>query len=156
MQGQVEAIMRISDTKKVLKSVKEDMMEPSKKKLVEIRTFFEPMEISLDNMNDGLREKMLVYNDKIKKEVEGKKAQIAEKVENGDIDFDQGSQKIAKVEEKVEAMPTRKMREIEIVDEAKIPKQYWKLDMVLLRKDALAGVEISGIKVVEREIIVSK
>ena len=149
-------LKKISDTKKALKSVKEKMMGPSKEKLVNIKTFFEPMEISLNNVDEGLREKMMVYNDKIKKEAEDKKAQIAEKVESGDVNSDKASQQIEKAEQKVEAMPTRKIREIEIVDEAKIPKQYWELNMVLIRKNALDGVEIPGVKVVEREIIVSK
>ena len=41
-----------------------------------------------------------------------------------------------------------------ITDEAKIPRKYLSLNMVLIRKEALAGVEIPGVKVVEiRDVV---
>ena len=149
-------LSEITGSQKIMKGLRESMTKPINEGLKRIRALFAPVEDNLKLANEELKGKMMVYNEKIRKEVEEKKAQIAEKVENGDVSFDKASQQIEKADQKVEAIPTRKMKVIEIVDEAKIPKQYWELDMVSIRRDALAGVEIPGIKVVEREIIVSK
>ena len=149
-------LCKITDTQKIVKELRESMTKPINDGLKKIREFFAPVEDNLKLANEELKSKMMVYNNKVKKEAEEDKENIVAKVENGDIDFEKGSQKIAKVDEKIESMPTRKMRVIEIIDEAKIPKQYWVLDMITIRRDALAGVQIDGVKVVEKEIIVSK
>ena len=147
---------KISYGQKALKELRESITKPAEESLRNLRALFIPIENNLKEANAELKGKMKGYNDRVKIEADIKKALITEKVESGEISFEKASKQIEKVEQKVEAMPTRKMRVIEIVDEAKIPKQYWELDMVSIRRDALAGVEISGIKVVEREIIVSK
>jgi len=72
------------------------------------------------------------------------------------LTFEKASQKIEKVSQKVEAVPIRKIREVKIINEEKVPKKYWEINMVLLRKDSLSGIDVPGTKVVEREIIVSK
>ena len=147
---------KISYGQKALKELRESITKPAEESLRNLRALFIPIENNLKEANAELKGKMKGYNDRVKIEADIKKALITEKVESGEISFEKASKQIEKVEQKVEAMPTRKMKVIEIVDEAKIPKQYWELDMVSIRRDALAGVEISGIKVVEREIIVSK
>ena len=147
---------KISYGQKALKELRESITKPAEESLRNLRALFIPIENNLKEANAELKGKMKGYNDRVKIEADIKKALITEKVESGEISFEKASKQIEKVEQKVEAMPTRKMKVIEIVDEAKIPKQYWELDMVSIRRDALAGVEIPGIKVVEREIIVSK
>lgn len=146
----------ITDNQKILKGIREEMTKPINEGLSKIRAFFSPVEDNLGIANKELKWKMSVYNEKIKIEVEQKKKQIAEKVENGDTSFKKASKQMERAEKKVEAMPTRKHRDIEIIDESKIPDKYWELNIVTLRRDALSGIEISGIKVVEREIIVSR
>ena len=151
-----ELLSKITNTQKGWKGIKESMTKPANESLRNIRAFFAPIEDNLATANKELKGKMEVYNEKVKAEAEVKKAEIAEKAESGELGFEKASKKMEKVEEKVEAMPTRRHREVEIVDETKIPQQYWELNMVALRKDALSGIEISGIKVVERDIIVSR
>jgi len=51
---------------------------------------------------------------------------------------------------------TRTNRVIKIIDKAKIPQKYFIIDMVALRRDALSGFEIPGVKVVVEKIIVGK
>jgi len=147
---------KISYGQKALKELRESITKPAEESLRNLRALFIPIENNLKEANAELKGKMKGYNDRVKIEADIKKALITEKVESGEISFEKASKQIEKVEQKVEAMPTRKMRVIEIVDEAKIPLKYWELNMVLLRKDALAGIKIEGVEVIEREIIVSK
>jgi len=149
-------LSKITGGQKGMKGLRESMTKPINEGLKRIRALFAPVEGNLKIANEGLKGKMMVYNEKIRKEVEEKKAEIAEKVENGDVNFDKASKQIERADQKVEAIPTRKIREVQVIDEAKIPKKYWALDMVLLRKDAMAGVEIPGVKVEIKEVIVSK
>jgi len=151
-----ETLSEITTSQKTIKGIREGMTKPINESLKKIRALFAPVEDNLKEANQQLKLKMSIYNEKIKKEVEEKKAEIAERVESGDIDFGKASKQIERADQKVEAIPTRKIREVQVIDEAKIPKKYWALDMVLLRKDAMAGVEIPGVKVEIKEVIVSK
>jgi len=44
-------------------------------------------------------------------------------------------------------------RDIEITDADKIPKEYWIVDEVMVRKDALAGKQIPGVKRIVKKIV---
>ena len=156
LEGAKTLLSDITGTQKVLKALRESMTQPINEGLRKIRALFSPVEDNLKETKEQLKEKMSDYNIKIKKEVEEKKAEIVAKVGRGDVDFDKASKQIERADQKVEAIPTRKIREVQVIDEAKIPKKYWALDMVLLRKDAMAGVEIPGVKVEIKEVIVSK
>jgi hypothetical protein len=155
IEGQ-ELLSKITNTQKTLKSVKEGMTRPIMEGLKKIRELFSPIEDNLDIANKSLKVKILDYNEKVKKEEAQKTEQITEKLKSGELTFEKASQKIEKVSQKVEAVPIRKIREVKIINEEKVPKKYWEINMVLLRKDSLSGIDVPGTKVVEREIIVSK
>lgn len=152
----VNLLSRITDIQKMVKEKKESITKPLNEGLRNIRDFFAPVENRLESSGKDLREKMLDYKEKVEVKVQQQKEQIAQKVESGEVGFDKGSKQMEKVDNKIRAIPTRKIREIQIMDEGKIPEKYWELNMITLRRDALAGIEIPGVKVVEREIIVSK
>jgi hypothetical protein len=102
---------------------------------------------------------MLAFNqaelDKAKVQTE----KITEKVETGKMSFEKAADKIQEitpeknVESKSGAVQFRTVKEVVIEDENKVPREYLMLDMVKIRKVALAGVEIAGVKVVEKQVV---
>jgi hypothetical protein len=152
----VQLLSKITDTQKIVKDKKESMTKPLNESLRNIREFFSPLEIQLVNANQEVKRKMLEYRNKIAEKVQERKDEIVQKVETGHIDFDKASKQIEKADNKVSSIPTRTVKQVIIVDQNKIPDKYWEINRVLLRKDALAGIDIPGIKVEEKNIIVSK
>ena len=99
---------------------------------------------------------MAIYNNKLEAETRKKEEEIVKKVEKGAVSFEAGSTKIEKLEEKKAEVPTRVVKELVIVDEGAIPKEYWVVDMVKLRRDAFSGKKIDGVNVEDKKIIVNQ
>lgn len=141
--------------KKVIKRERE-ILDPLNQAKKSIMDFFRPVKERLANIKYGLKREMGGYVEEMEKVELRKKAEIEKKVESGKMDIDKAVEKIEKIEEKKAAVITRTNRIVQITDKTKIPQKYWKIDMVPLRKDALSGFEIPGVKVVEEKIIVGK
>lgn len=150
-----DVLDRILKGKKVLKERKEEATKPLNQALKVIRGWFEPLESALLSAEQVVKQKQLEYKKSLEVKVEAKKEEIIAKVESGRLDFDKASQKIEKVEQKLEGFNTRKVKKWRVVNEDKIPDQYWQLNESLIRADAiLAGKPIEGIEVYDEEIIV--
>lgn len=153
-------LARVTATMKLVKDKKESITKPLNEALKNVRSLFAPIENILESANDLMRQKMLSYNEKIKRENAVKEAEIVKKVEQGEMTIDKASVKMEKLDAKEAGVPTRKNKVIEIVDETKVPQKYFKIDMILLRADALAadklGAIIPGVIVKEVDVIVSK
>ena len=50
-------------------------------------------------------------------------------------------------------MQFRKIQRVEIIDESLIPRKYLEVNMTAIRRDALSGVNIPGVKVVDDTIV---
>ena len=155
-QEAVKLLKKIADTEKIVKEQKDKIAKPLLESLRNIREFFSPVEKRLLTARVLLKGKLLTYETELEKKVEQKKKEIVKKVDNGDISFQSGGKRIERYENKKKLISTRTMRDIEITDKSKIPSKYYKLDMVLVRREALSGINIPGVKVVERKIIVAK
>lgn len=137
-----------------IKENKDKIVKPLSLALKNARDLFRPIEEKIDNAEQSVKTEILSYKRIVDEAIEKQKEKIEEKVEQGKTTFDKASQQMEKVETKTEGFKTRKIREVEIVNELAIPHKYWELNMISIRKDALAGKEISGVKVVEREIAI--
>ncbi len=157
-----ELFLKVKQAGKYIASEKEKMTRGLLDSLANIRSFFKPYEIMQSNAEKEVGSKILAYQLEEEKKSQIKIDAVVEKVEKGKMTFEQANEKIEtlevakKVEVNTGAVQFKTIRDYEIIDEKLIPKKYWVLDLVKLRKDALDGVEIPGVKVVEKKIINSK
>ena len=157
-----ELFLKVKQAGKYIASEKEKMTRGLLDTLANIRSFFKPYEIMQSNAEKEIGNKILAYQLEEEKKSQIKIDAVVEKVEKGKMTFEKANEKIetlevAKtVEVNTGAVQFKTIRDYEIIDEKLIPKKYWVLDLVKLRKDALDGVEIPGVKVVEKKIINSK
>jgi len=156
-------LIKAKDTLKLLTQVEKNIKEqeqaiskPMREALKANRAFFSPLMDKVQYAKDLLKGKMLTYSNKVEAKKEEREAEMTKKVEDGELSIAQASKKLAKIEEKVSAVPVRIVRKIEITNERNVPQKYWALDMVAIRKDALDGIEIPGVKVVEEKTIVAR
>lgn len=157
-----ELFLKVKQAGKYIASEKEKMTRGLLDTLANIRSFFKPYEIMQSNAEKEVGSKILAYQLEEEKKSQIKIDAVVEKVEKGKMTFEKANEKIEtlevakKVEVNTGAVQFKTIRDYEIIDEKLIPKKYWVLDLVKLRKDALDGVEIPGVKVVEKKIINSK
>lgn len=141
---------------KKVKETKDGIIKPLNESIKKVRNLFSPIEEKIETVSLHLKSEIAKYKEKIEIENAKKEEEIMAKIANGEIDEEKASMKLETLDNKLEPIPTRKLKEVIIKDESIIPKKYWAIDMVLLRKDALAGVEIPGVEVGEKEIILNK
>ena len=138
---------------KMLKAKRMDITRPINESLNLIRDLFRPIEDKIERARRMAEGKIRDYDDFLKKEAEEKKAVIEAKVESGEMKPEIAGNKLDKMESKQGVIKKRVQRDIEIVDKTQIPLEYLVPDMVAIRKDALAGKVITGVKVIEKVII---
>lgn len=157
----ITLLSRIKQAIRVLKEKREEFTKPAKDIISSARALFKPLEDQCEEAERIVKAKMIDFNDKEEAKVKEKQEKVEKKVESGEMSFEKGSEKLEKITPKktIESeggkIQYKKIREIVIADESHVPKKYWMLDMPKIRKDALAGQEIAGVKVIEKKIVAS-
>ena len=128
----IDFLKNIKMVGKALKQRKDKLLVPARDVVTGIREMFKPAETNLIEAEKNVKKQILKYN----------------------LDVEEKNRiKEAPTQGKVGKVAMRTVRKVEITDEAVIPRKYLSLNMVLIRKDALAGVEIPGTKVVEEKTL---
>lgn len=98
-----------------------------------------------------VKSKMIEFIDRVEAERLAKEKKIQDDLASGKIKKE--STAVRKMDE-LDLAPkssnnaqVKKIRVVQVADESKIPRAYWTLDMVKVRRDALAGVEIPGVEI---------
>lgn len=157
-----ELFLKVKQAGKYITTEKEKMTRGLLDSLANIRTFFKPYEILQADAEKSVGQKILQYQLAEEAKAQIKIDAVATKIEEGKITFEKANEKIEALEvsKTVEvdtgAVKFKTVRDYNIIDEKLIPKEYWVLDLVKLRKDALAGVEIAGVEVINKQIINTK
>ena len=142
---------------KKIKTMKESATKPIKESLKQINSWFEPLEDRLSKVMLDLKIEIKVYKEKIEEQNIKKEEKIMEDMDSGKISMAKASDKLVLLEQKVDIIPTMKVKKLVIDDEKLIPKKYWVIDMVLLRKDVVTnGMDVPGARMVVEETILSK
>lgn len=153
---------KLKEIGKDLTARKEEITKPLNTALKSARELFAPMEIQLSNADKIIGAKLISYKQKVDAEARAKEAAIAKKVEEGKMKLETAEKKLEKIEEtKVEkttrtdhgTVQFRKIKKVRVVEPGKVPGIYWQLNEVLIRKDALLGVQIPGVEVYEEETV---
>ena len=132
---------------------KKTILDPKKAVIKEWNTIFKPIEGYLSMAKEGLKEKVGKYMKTVEKRTEEQREALESEIAKGKVSFEDGIEKMGNIEGKKDNFRTREHRVVEIENEAKLPRTYLIPDMVLIRKDALAGIEIEGVKVIVEKII---
>ncbi len=140
---------------KLVKAKRDEILNPLKESMKKTKDLFNPIIDELTETDKSVKTEMDRYVFQQQLVIEEKKKEIEQKVEAGEMSFEKAGEKIEKVEEKINVVKTRTDRDIEIYDESQIPREYYNLDRVRVRRDALAGKVIKGVKVVEKTTVVN-
>lgn len=154
-----EHIGVIKQAKKVVTEARDKYIAPAKEIIDRAKADFNPIIDMCDEAEKILKGKAQAFMEAEDKRIEDAKKKEVAKVESG-------YQKPETAVEKISQMPTavkttksaagtlgiKKVKEVVIVDESKIPEEYYKpreLDMVKIKKVATAGIAIPGVEVKE-------
>mgnify|MGYP001588749309 CR=1 FL=1 len=166
-------LQKIGVAKKFVKGKKDEIVKPMKEALDKVKDLFAPLENMIIEAEEMVKIKMLGYNrilqaeeEKRRLTLEAEARKLAEeeakkkpneiKIEAVEKIVEKAVEKVEAIIEKREAIPTRKNKVLEIVDENLIPDKYWKIDLVKLREDVITnGLEVAGAKVVIEESIIN-
>ena len=154
---------KVYKVKKIITEQKEKITKPLNTALKEARAMFSPLEDKYEKIQTDIDDKILDYQKKIDDEAKKKEAEINAKLESGKMSEKTAEKKLEKIE-KVEnvvsngkgAIQFRTQRVVNIKNPELIPDKYWEINEVLVRKEALAGVEIPGVVIVEEKIIANQ
>jgi len=144
----------------MIKKRKEEITKPLNTALKSARELFAPLEDQFESAENIVGRKLIAYKQKVEVETRAAEAKIAARVEKGTL-------KMETAEKKIEQLPTiqktvqtnhgkvqfRKIKKVRLTNRELIPDQYLIVDMVAVRRDALAGKVIPGIEVYEEEIV---
>src|SRR3990167_395061 len=142
---------KIGIAKKFVKGKKDEIIKPMNEALKKVKELFLPLETMIEEAEGLVKDKMLGYNRILQAEEEKRRLILEEearklaveeamkkpnevKIEAVEKIVEKAVEKVEAVIEKREAIPTRKIKDIEIIDESLIPDRYWKVDLVKLRE----------------------
>lgn len=154
----VDFLKKIKITGQMIKEQKEKITKPLNQALKEARDMFRPIESNYLQAERIVKQKILNYNleqERIKKEKEKK---LAERVDRGTMKMETAVKKIEKMPEvknegRDSKVKMREIKEIVIENESKLPRKYLMPNNVLIRRDALNGIKIEGVKVITKKIV---
>lgn len=162
-QEELEAVSdSIASVKKLAKYVeeeKEKYIAPAKVIIENAKAQYDPYIARCKSAEAQLKAKAQEFLLAERKREEEVRKKIVAKVETGYIKPETAMTKLANVQVAPKTTATanskltlRMRKDVEIVNESKIPDEYYKpreLDMVKLRKVVTAGVEVPGTKLIE-------
>jgi len=159
LTGATELLGKIKTVGKAITAKKESMTKPLNEALRNIRDFFRPVEAQWANAEQIVKGKMIDYQNAELAKAAKKTEVIEQKVESGKMSFEKAAEKIEAVTPQKNvttaagAAQFRTVKEVVIDNETLIPREYLILDMVKIRKVALAGITIPGVRVIEKQAV---
>lgn len=173
---------RLKEIGKTLKDRKEEITGPLNTALKSARALFAPLEERYETAEAIVGRKLIAYKQKVEAEARAEEAKIAAKLEaerakleaevaagkitaekaeeKFDVKVEKASEKIenvAKIEKTTQTshgqVQFRKLKKVRIVDETLIPRNYLVVDMVAVRRDVLAGMQVAGAEMYEEETV---
>lgn len=151
---------KLKEIGKEITAKKESITKPLNEALKSARALFAPLEEQYKTAENLVGRKLIDYKQKVEAENREKEAKIAARVEKGTMKEETAEKKLEEIKTPEKTIATdhgkvqfRKIKKVRITDENLIPRKYFVPDNVLIQKDALAGIEIPGVIVVEEEIV---
>lgn len=152
-----EGLIKITTEEKRIKGELKSVIGPIKESVKKVEGWFKPALDNLEEASDLLRDKICAYQTLVIKKAEDKQAEIAEKVNTGELSEAQAGSKIAKIDEKSNnklfsekgSVSFTTHRFVKVVDLSLIPLEYHLPNMVKINEAMLTnGVELPGCEIV--------
>ncbi len=141
--------------------VRRFFVDPYNELVKRVNAAFKPPLDVLAQAERIIKAKLVKYDDEQAKKAAKARAKLADDVNSGKIPIEKAAERM----EGIQAPPKTVVspisgasltfalrKEIVIVDEKKLPREYLIPDMVKIRKVALAGIQIPGVEVTEKKI----
>ena len=153
----------IKEIKKIVNDKKESITKPLNEALKNVRGLFKPIEDKIDVIENYLKTEVLKYNQKLlaeqrKREEEANK-KIKEEQAKGksldEINIDKIAKPLTNITQKVEAIKTRKIKKLRIINEQLIPREYLTPNEVAIKEALLNGIKVDGCEIFEEEIAIN-
>ncbi len=152
----IEIRKKILATRKILESKKQEIIDPLNQALKRTKDLFKPYEQRLEIADNWLKEQILQWEEIQEAKIKKKEQEIEEKIIKKEMNFEQASKKIEKIEQKIKAVPIREIVKVVITDKSKLPLEYLEPDLVAIRRDLMAGEKIEGAKLVKEKVVYNK
>jgi len=159
MVNATDILSKIKIVGKMIAKKKESITKPLNEALRNARSLFTPLENQWSDAEKTVKMKMVMFNNAERIKAEKKMEKIEKKVESGKMKPELAIEKIDtivpknKVEAKSGSIQFRTIREVVIEDETKLTRKYLAPNIVKIKADALRGVKIKGVKVIEKQIV---
>lgn len=158
-----DVLSKIKAVGKIIQAKKESITKPLNEALKNARDLFRPIEEQWQEAEKIVKDKIVAFQEIEAKKVAEKEAKIIEKVDAGELTFEKAAEKIkkidrmeGKIEGKVGEITFKTIKKVIIKDASKLPREYLIPDEVKIRRDALNGIEIAGVEIIEEKIVASK
>lgn len=160
MEVAAEIAQQIKVKQKMVKDQKDLIIKPFNEGLKNTRAMFKPIEDALSEAEMAVKQAMLKKN-REDREREEKERLEAQKLFEAETKNNPAAQKqveslVQKAEKTVTTTTFKKVKSVRVIDESALPREYLVPDMVAIRRDALAGKEISGVVVVEEDQVATR
>lgn len=156
-------IKKIKDLQKTIEAEKDRFVLPAKQIIQEAREKYDPYIDICKSAEAELKEKARLFLVEYNAKIRVQENKIQQKVESGKLDIEKGVEKLEALPEIAKGASTessnlslRTYQDVEIFDEAALPREYLIPDRVKIRKVVLAGIEVPGARKVEKTTMASK
>jgi hypothetical protein len=149
------SLAQVKEIKKIVQEKKDSVVKPLNEALKNTRALFKPIEDKVDIIETYLKGEVLRYNTKLLQEQRKREEEAQAKIEAG-ATFEEATKSVERIEKKIDAIPTRKIKRLKITDASKIERQFLIPDEQAIKEALLAGIKVGGCELVEEEIIVNR
>ena len=149
------SLTQVKEIKKIIQDKKDSVVKPLNEALKNTRALFKPIEDKVDVIETYLKGEVLRYNTKLLQEQRKREEEAQSKIEAG-ATFEEATKSVERIEKKIDAIPTRKIKRLKITDASKIERQFLIPDEQAIKEALIAGIKVSGCELVEEEIIVNR
>ena len=151
--------LKVQQVGKIITEQEKKITKPLNEALAEVREMFSPAKQSYKMANELVVKKMIAYDDLKEAAAEEAKKKIASKVETGYIKPETAEVQLSQVQEAPGAVKNnvgtvfiKKVKNVRVINESLIPREYLVIDMVKLRRAILTeGKEVAGAEVFEEK-----
>lgn len=158
-----DILSQVKTAQKNLKLEKEKILGPQLEAVQATRNLFAPYEKQLLEAETDIKGKMISYESEIDRAAKAEEARIQAQLDKGRIKPETAAKKIDNIATGAPQVTGAKgvvqfriQKKIVIENASLLPREYLVPNEVLIRKAALAGVQIPGVKVVEEKIIAAR
>jgi len=153
----------IKEIKKIVNDKKESITKPLNEALKNVRGLFKPIEDKIDVIENYLKTEVLKYNQKLLAEQRKREEDANKKIEEeqakgkslDEINIDKIAKPLTNITQKVEAIKTRKIKKLRIINEQLIPREYLTPNEVAIKEALLNGIKVDGCEIFEEEIAIN-